>query len=147
MHRILVSDKLAASALDRLREFPDVAVDVKTGMSGEELIATIPEYDGLIVRSGTQVTAGVLAAATKLRVVGRAGVGVDNIDVKAASMRGIVVMNTPGANSMATAELALALMLAVSRNIPQAHASVKAGEWRRNEFVGVQLYRKTLGIV
>ena len=147
MYRILVSDKLGAAALEKLKEYPDIAVDVKTGLAKEQLLEIIPEYDGLIVRSGTQVTADVLAAAKKLRVVGRAGVGVDNIDVKAASLYGIVVMNTPGANSMATAELAMALMLAVSRNIPQAHASLKAGEWRRSDFVGGQLYRKVLGII
>lgn len=147
MYRILVSDKLGAAALDRLKEYPDISVDVKTGLDKDQLLAVIPEYDGLIVRSGTQVTEEVLAAGTKLRVVGRAGVGVDNIDVKAASMRGVVVMNTPGANSMATAELTMALMLAVSRHVAQAHASVKAGEWRRSDFVGVQLYRKVLGII
>ncbi len=147
MYRILVSDKLGAAALERLKEHADMSVDVKTGLSKEELLAVIPDYDALIVRSGTQVTAEVLAAAKKLRVVGRAGVGVDNIDVKAATMSGVVVMNTPGANSMATAELTMALMLAVSRNIPQAHASLKAHEWRRSEFVGVQLYNKVLGIV
>ena len=147
MYRLLVSDKLGAVALERLKEYPDIAVDMKTGLSPEQLIEIIGEYDGLIVRSGTKVTADLLAAAKKLRVVGRAGVGVDNIDVKAASMRGVVVMNTPGANSMATAELTMALMLAVSRNIPQAHASLKAGEWRRSDFVGGQLYRKTLGVI
>lgn len=147
MYRILVSDKLGAAALEKLREYDDVAVDVKTGLSKEELLAIIPEYDGLIVRSGTKVTADVLAAAERLRVIGRAGVGVDNIDVPAASMHGVVVMNTPGANSMATAELTIALMLAVSRHIPQAHASLKAGEWKRSNFVGSQLYRKTLGII
>jgi len=147
MYRILVSDKLGAAALDRLKEYDDIAVDVKTGLSREQLIEIIGDYDGLIVRSGTQVTADVLAAGQKLRVVGRAGVGIDNIDVKAASMHGVVVMNTPGANSMATAELTMGLMLAVSRNIPQAHASLKAGEWRRSDFVGTQLYRKVLGVV
>lgn len=147
MYRILVSDKLGTAALDKLKEYPDIVVDVKTNLTKEQLIEIIPEYDGLIVRSGTQVTADVLAAGKKLRVVGRAGVGVDNIDIKAASMYGIIVMNTPGANSMATAELALALMLAASRNIPQAHASMNAGEWRRSDFVGTQLYHKVLGII
>lgn len=147
MYRILVSDKLGAAALERLKEYPDIAVDVKTGLTREQLLEVMPDYDGLIVRSGTQVTADVLAAGKQLRVVGRAGVGIDNIDVKAASMHGVVVMNTPGANSMATAELTLALMLAVSRNIPQSHASLKAGEWRRSDFVGTQLYHKVLGII
>lgn len=147
MYRILVSDKLGAAALEMLRGFDDVAADVNTGLSAEQLLAIIPEYDGLIVRSGTRVTADLLEAARQLRVIGRAGVGVDNIDVRAASMRGIVVMNTPGANSIATAELTLSLMLAASRHIPQAHASLLDGEWRRGDFVGTQLFRKTLGIV
>lgn len=147
MYRILISDKLGAAALQKLKEYDDVAVDVKTGLSTEQLLESIPAYDALIVRSGTQVTADMLAAGVRLRVVGRAGVGVDNIDVKAASMHGIVVMNTPGANSIATAELTMALMLAVSRNIPQAHSSLMADEWRRGDFVGGQLYHKVLGIV
>jgi D-3-phosphoglycerate dehydrogenase len=147
MYRILVSDKLGSAALERLKEHSDVTVDIKTGLSRDELIAIIPDYDALIVRSGTQVTADVLAAGKKLRVVGRAGVGVDNIDVKSATMHGVVVMNTPGANSIATAELTMGLMMAVSRNIPQAHASLGAGEWRRGDFVGGQLYRKVLGII
>ncbi len=147
MYKILVSDKLGAAALERLKEHADMSVDLKTGMSKEQLLEVIPEYDALIVRSGTQVTADVLAAGKKLRVVGRAGVGIDNIDVKAATMSGVVVMNTPGANSMATAELTMALMLAASRNIAQAHGSLKAGEWRRSDFVGVQLHHKVLGIV
>lgn len=147
MHRILVSDKLGPAALEQLSDLPDVSVDVKTGLSPAELIAVIPDYDALIVRSGTQVTADVLAAGEKLRVVGRAGVGLDNIDVRAASLQGVVVMNTPGANSMATAELTLALMLAASRHVPLAHASLLAGEWRRSEFTGRQLHRKVLGCI
>ena len=147
MYRILVSDKLGPAALNMLQEYDDVAVDVKVGLTKDQLLKIIADYDGLIVRSGTQVTADVLAAAKQLRVVGRAGVGVDNIDVRAASMQGIVVMNTPGANSMATAELTMALMLAVCRNITQAHASLKSGEWRRGDFIGTQLYRKTLGVI
>jgi D-3-phosphoglycerate dehydrogenase / 2-oxoglutarate reductase len=147
MYRILVSDKLGTDGLARLDEAADASYDVKTGLSKEELLAIMPEYDGLIVRSGTQVDADVLAAGTRLKVVGRAGMGVDNIDVRAATIRGIVVMNTPQANSIATAEEALALMLAVSRHIAPAHASLAAGEWRRSDFVGTQLYRKTLGIV
>jgi D-3-phosphoglycerate dehydrogenase / 2-oxoglutarate reductase len=147
MYRILVSDKLGASALERLQSYPDVEVDYRMGLSPEEIRSIIADYDGLIVRSGTKVTADILAAATRLRVVGRAGVGVDNIDLNAATMQGVIVMNTPGANSMATAELTLGLMLAASRHIPQAHASLKTGEWRRSDFVGVQLYGKVLGII
>ncbi len=147
MYRILVSERVGPAALDKLGSYSDVSVDVKIGMDRDELLAIIPDYDALIIRSGTQVTADVLAAGTKLRVVGRAGVGIDNIDVKAASLQGVVVMNTPGANSMATAEMALALMLAAGRNIPQAHASVKAGQWRRSDFTGGQLYHKVLGCI
>lgn len=147
MYRILVADKLGAAALERLKSFSDVEVEYKTGLSREELLATIPEFDGLIVRSGTKVTGEVFEAAKRLRVVGRAGVGVDNIDLNAATMHGVIVMNTPGANSMATAELTIGLMLAASRHIPQSHNSLLAGEWRRNDFVGVQLYGKVLGII
>lgn len=147
MYRILVSDKLGESGLKRLDAAADATYDMKTGLSPEELKAILPEYDALIVRSGTKVTADLLSAAEKLQVIGRAGMGVDNIDVPAATERGVVVMNTPGANSIATAELTLALMLAASRHVAQADASLKAGEWRRSEFVGRQLYGKTLGII
>ncbi len=147
MYRILVSDKLGDAALEKLGEFDDVTVDVILGHDQDQLLEIIPNYDALIVRSGTQVTADMLAAAKRLRVVGRAGVGVDNIDVRAATMNGVVVMNTPGANSIATAELTLGLMLAAGRHIPQSHSSLKAGEWRRGDFVGTQLYGKTLGVV
>lgn len=147
MYRILVSDKLGADGLARLEQMPDVHFDNRPGLSRDELLAIIPDYDGLIVRSSTKVTADLLQAASRLRVVGRAGMGVDNIDVPAATMRGVVVMNTPGANSLATAELAMALLLATSRHVPQSHVSLKGGEWRRNDFVGRQLYRKTLGVV
>jgi D-3-phosphoglycerate dehydrogenase / 2-oxoglutarate reductase len=147
MFRILISDKLGADGLERLAQANDATYDVKIGLSKAELLAIIADYDGLIVRSETKVDAEVLAAATNLKVVGRAGMGVDNIDVRAATMRGIIVMNTPQANSIATAEQALALMLAASRFTVQAHASLKAGEWRRSDFVGRQLYRKTLGII
>jgi D-3-phosphoglycerate dehydrogenase len=147
MFKILISDKLGAAGLERLDQAADAAYDLKTGISKEELIAILPEYDALIVRSETKADAEVLAAGTKLKVVGRAGMGVDNIDVRAATMRGIIVMNTPQANSIATAEQTMALMLAASRYTAQSHASLAAGEWNRSQFTGVQLYRKTLGIV
>ncbi len=147
MYRILVSDKLGESGLKRLDAAADATYDMKTGLSPDELKAILPEYDALIVRSGTKVTADLLGAAEKLQVIGRAGMGVDNIDVPAATDRGVVVMNTPGANSIATAELAMALMLAASRHVAQADASLKAGEWRRSEFVGREVYGKTLGII
>lgn len=147
MHKILVSDKLGQAGLDRLDSAEDATYDIKTGLSKDDLIAIIPEYDGLIIRSGTKPDADVLAAATRLKVIGRAGIGVDNIDIKAATSRGIIVMNTPQANSIATAEQTMALMLAVSRHTAPAHASLLAGEWKRSAFVGQQLYRKTLGVI
>ena len=147
MYHILISDKLGKAGLDRLDEIDDVDYEMKTGLSAAELQAIIPDYDALIIRSGTQVTADLLAAATNLKVVGRAGIGVDNIDIQAATLRGIIVMNTPGANSVATAEQTMTLMLAASRHTAVAHASLKAGEWRRSDFVGTELYGKTLGVI
>ncbi|HSM58993.1 MAG TPA: phosphoglycerate dehydrogenase [Candidatus Sulfomarinibacteraceae bacterium] len=147
MYRILISDKLGQAGLDRLDEVEDASYDMKTDLSKDELLAMIPEYDALIVRSGTKVDKDVLEAGERLKVVGRAGIGVDNIDIREATMRGIIVMNTPTANSVATAEQTMALMLALSRHTAEAHASLKAGEWRRSEFVGVELNGKTLGII
>ncbi len=147
MFKILISDKLGAAGLERLDQTKDATYDLKTGMSKEELMAILPGYDALIVRSETKADAEVLAAGTNLKVVGRAGMGVDNIDVRTATMRGIIVMNTPQANSIATAEQAMALMLAASRYTAHSHASLAVGEWNRAKFTGVQLYRKTLGIV
>ncbi|MFN2137767.1 MAG: phosphoglycerate dehydrogenase [Candidatus Promineifilaceae bacterium] len=147
MFRILVSDKLGQAGLDRLDAAEDVSYDLKTSLSQEELLEVMPEYDALIVRSGTKVTEDVLKAGSKLKVVGRAGMGVDNIDVRAATLAGIIVMNTPGANSVATAEHTLALMLGVTRHIAPAHASLLAGEWKRSSFTGTELLGKTLGII
>ena len=147
MFRILVSDKLGDAGLEILEKTEDVEVTLKTGMSPDELIATIPGYDALIIRSGTTVTADVLAAGDKLQVVGRAGVGVDNVDIEAATRHGVIVMNTPTANSVATAEQTLALMLAANRHTARAHASLERGEWKRSAYVGTELYEKTLGII
>ncbi len=147
MFKILISDKLGQAGLDRLEEATDAAYDMKTGLSKDELIAIIPDYDALIIRSGTKVDADVLAAGVNLKVVGRAGIGVDNIDIQAATKRGIIVMNTPTANSVATAEQTMTLMLAVSRNTAQAYASMLAGEWNRSQYTGVELYQKTLGVI
>ncbi len=147
MFRILISDKLGAVGLQRLDRAGDVSYDHLPNLSKDELLKIIGDYDALIVRSGTQVDSDILQAGSRLRVVGRAGMGVDNIDVRAATMRGIVVMNTPDANSVATAEQAMALMLALCRHIAPAHASLLAGEWRRSDFVGIELKGKTLGIV
>jgi D-3-phosphoglycerate dehydrogenase len=145
MFRVLVSDPLAEAGVAILRA--RAAVDVRTGLSREELLAILPEYDALIVRSETNVSADVLAAGTRLRVVTRAGVGTDNIDVPAATERGISVLNTPGPNSIAAAEHTLAVTLATLRHIPLADASLRAGKWERKRFVGSELYRKTLGVV
>ncbi len=147
MYHILISDKLGKAGLERLDQMDDIQYDLKPGLSKAELLEIIPSYDGLIIRSGTQVDADVLTAATNLKVVGRAGMGVDNIDIEAATMRGVIVMNTPGANSIATAEQTMALMLAVNRHTAPAHASLLAGEWARSQFVGTELYGKTLGII
>ncbi len=147
MYRIIVTDKLGDAGLKRLNQAEDIKYDIRLQLGKEELLATIAEYDAIIVRSGTHVDADVIAAGKNLRLIGRAGIGVDNIDIRAASARGIIVMNTPLANAVATAEQALALMLAVSRHTAAAHASLLAGEWRRSEFVGQQLYRKVLGII
>lgn len=147
MFRILVSDKLGDDGLRQLDEASDVSYDMKLKMPMAELLEVIPEYDAIIVRSGTKVDADVLDAGTRLKVVGRAGIGVDNIDIQAATARGIIVMNTPQANAVATAELAIGLMLSVSRHIATGHASLLDGRWQRSDFVGQQLYRKCLGII
>jgi D-3-phosphoglycerate dehydrogenase len=144
MDRILVADRVAEDGVALLKEHADV--DVRVGMSPAELIAAIPAYDGLVVRSATKVTAEVIEAAHNLKVIGRAGVGVDNIDVEAATMHGIVVANAPEAITVATAEHAIGLMLAVARNIPTAHDSLQQGRWEPSKFVGVELRGKTLGL-
>lgn len=145
--RVLISDKVDAQCVEVLGRHPDIDVDLKTGLSPAELIAIIGDYDGLIVRSSTQVTAEVLEAAKQLRVVGRAGAGVDNIDVPTATRCGVVVMNTPGGNSVSTAEHSFAMLMAVARRIPQAAASIKAGKWERGKYTGVELAGKTLGVI
>ncbi len=145
MARILVADPIAEAGIDALR--PAGEVHVRTGLAPEELKQIIPDFDALIVRSQTQVTADILEAATNMKIIGRAGVGVDNIDVPVATKRGIIVVNSPSGNTIAACELAFALMMASARNIPQAHISTSAGEWKRSKFVGSELNRKTLGIV
>jgi len=138
---------MSPKGIEVFSRYPDIEVDVKVGMSPEELISVIGEYDGLAIRSATKVTAEVVAAADRLKVVGRAGIGVDNIDIPAATARGIVVMNTPKGNTITTAEHTISMMLALSRNIPQATASMKAGKWEKSKFMGKELFNKTLGIV
>lgn len=146
--KVLVSDNLSPLGVEILKKEDGLEVDVKTGMSKEELIKVIPEYEGLVVRSATKVTADVIEAAKNLRVIGRAGVGVDNIDLDAAGKKGIIVMNAPDGNMITTAEHAMALMLSMSRNIPAANNSLKLEKkWSPKTFMGVELYGKTLGII
>ncbi|MBI3603664.1 MAG: phosphoglycerate dehydrogenase, partial [Nitrospirae bacterium] len=144
--KILVSDSLSKQGLEIL-ERAGFTVDVKTKLSKEELLKEIKQYDGLIVRSATKVTAELIAAADRLKVVGRAGSGLDNVDTQAATRRGIVVMNTPGGNTVTTAEHTMAMIFSMTRRIPQATASMKGGKWEKEKFMGVELYNKTLGIV
>lgn len=146
MPKVLIADELSQHAVAIFRQ-RGVEVDVRTGLKAPDLKAAIPEYDGLAVRSATKVTAEILAAAPKLKVVGRAGIGVDNIDVPAATQRGVVVMNTPHGNSITTAEHAIAMMFALARQIPQADKSTQARKWEKSRFMGVELTGKTLGIV
>ena len=146
MPTVLIADKLSPAAVDVFRQ-RGVEADVRTGLSPEELKTVIADYDGLAIRSATKVTAEVLDAAARLKVVGRAGIGVDNVDVPAASSRGVVVMNTPFGNAITTAEHAIALMFALARQIPRADASTRAGKWEKSRFMGVELHGKTLGII
>ena len=146
MTKVLIADKLSARAVE-IFEARGIEVAVRTGLKEPELIEAIDGYDGLAVRSATKVTAKVLTAAAQLKVVGRAGIGVDNIDLAAATARGIVVMNTPYGNTITTAEHAIALMMALARQIPQADRSTQAGRWEKNRFLGVELTGKTLGII
>ncbi len=146
MPKVLISDKLSPAAVQIFKD-RGVDVDVRTGLSPEELKTIIGEYDGLAIRSATRVNAEILEVARNLKVVGRAGIGVDNVDVPAATARGIIVMNTPFGNSITTAEHAIALMFAVARDIPQANASTHSGKWEKSRFMGVELTGKTLGII
>ena len=147
MFKVLVSDPVSDHGIRQLVEAPDVQVDKKTGLSEDELVAIIGEYDALLVRSQTKVTKRVLEAGTRLKVVGRAGVGVDNIDLDAATSRGIIVINAPDGNTITTCEHTFAMMMALARHIPQAYAKTIAGQWDRKSFVGVELRNKTLGII
>jgi D-3-phosphoglycerate dehydrogenase len=145
--KVLVSDPISERGVSELASGGKLDVTVKTGQKEDELLKTIGQYSALVVRSQTKVTARVIEAATELKVIGRAGVGVDNVDVDAATKRGIIVMNTPGGNTISTAEHAFSLLVAIARNIPQAHSSMKAGKWDRKSFEGVELYNKTLAIL
>lgn len=145
MSKVLVSDPVDQAGIDILQQVAQV--DVNTNLSEEELVRLIPEYDAIMIRSGTRVTESVIEAAAQLKIIGRAGVGVDNVNVPAATRRGILVVNSPEGNTIAAAEHAIAMMLSLSRHIPDASASVKVGQWNRKQFTGVEVYKKTLGIV
>ena len=145
MPKVLITDNVAAEGIDLLKKH--VPVDVKRGLSPDELIATIPGYDALVVRSETRVTEPVISAGCDLKVVARAGIGVDNIDLDAATRAGVAVVNAPIGNTVAAAEHTVALMLALARNVPQAYASMKEGQWQRSAFMGIEVRNKTLGIV
>ncbi len=144
--RVLVSDSLSEKGIEILKN-AGLSVDVNTKLSKEELLKVIGDYDGLVVRSATKVTAEVLNAAKNLKVVGRAGAGLDNIDVPASTKKGVVVMNTPGGNTVTTAEHSISMLLAMLRMIPQATASIKSGKWEKSKFTGTEFCNKTLGIV
>ena len=144
--KILISDNLSKQGVEILQK-AGLTVEVKTKMPKEELLREIKRYEGLIIRSATKVTAEVLGAADKLRIIGRAGSGLDNVDIPTATKRGIVVMNTPGGNTVTTAEHSLAMIFALLRKIPQATASMKSGKWEKERFMGTELYNKNLGIV
>jgi D-3-phosphoglycerate dehydrogenase len=147
MLKILVSDPISDQGIQQLHDAADIEVDKKTGLSEDELIAIIGDYDALLVRSQTKVTPRIMQAAKKLKVIGRAGVGVDNIDLEAATQRGIVVINAPDGNTIATCEHTFAMIMAVARSIPQAYKKTVEGVWDRKSFVGVELRNKTLGVV
>jgi D-3-phosphoglycerate dehydrogenase / 2-oxoglutarate reductase len=146
MPTVLIADKLSPQAMAVFKE-RGVETDVKTGMTPEELLKVAGNYEGIAIRSATKITKDVLAVASKLKVVGRAGIGVDNVDIPAATAKGVVVMNTPFGNSVTTAEHAISLMMSLARDIPEANASTHAGKWEKNKFMGVEIAGKTLGLI
>lgn len=147
MHRILIADSLPEEALAAFQDMDDIEIDNRPGISPDDLASVLSGYEGLVVRSRTRVTAELLGHGETLRVIGRAGAGVDNIDSAEATRRGIIVMNTPGGNTIAAAEHTLALILSTLRNVPQAHGSMKAKRWDRKTYMGNELYQKTVGII
>src|SRR5512139_1794987 len=145
--KILVTEPLSVRGIQVLEEAPGFEVDVNPNLTHEELLSIIKSYEALIIRSGTTVSADVIKAADRLKVIGRAGIGLDNVDIPAASKRGIVVMNTPEGNVIATAEHAIAMLMALSRSIPQAAAAMRAHRWEKERFRGKELFDKTLGVI
>ncbi len=146
MPKVLIADKLSPAAVAIFKE-RGVEADVKTGLTKEELLKIVDQYDGIAIRSATKLTADVIKAAKNLKVVGRAGIGVDNVDIPAATGAGVIVMNTPFGNSITTAEHAISLMLALARELPAANASTQAGKWEKNRFMGVEITGKVLGLI
>ncbi|OED36657.1 phosphoglycerate dehydrogenase [PVC group bacterium (ex Bugula neritina AB1)] len=146
-YKVLVTDSLSEKGLAILRSCEEIELDLSLGLSPEDLTEKIKGYDAILIRSGTKLTEAILSSADNLKVIGRAGVGVDNVDVDFASYKGIIVMNAPSGNTLSTAELTISMLLALARKIPQANASMKAKKWDRKGFVGVELFGKTLGIV
>src|SRR6201995_1925703 len=146
MPKVLIADKLSPAAIAIFKE-RGVEADVKTGLAKEELIKIVGGYDGIAIRSATKITADVIKAAKNLKVIGRAGIGVDNVDIPAATGAGVIVMNTPFGNSITTAEHAISLMLALARELPAANASTQAGKWEKNRFMGVEITGKLLGLI
>ena len=147
MYKILVSDPISPDGLKSLTDHSDFNVDIQTDLNETELAEIIPNYEGLIVRSQTQVTSNIIAAAPNLKVIARAGVGVDNIDVEAATKHGVIVINAPDGNTISATEHLMAMILSMARNVPQAHQSLKNGKWDRKAYRGTELYNKTLGVI
>jgi len=145
--KVLVSDNLGEAGIRMFQQEEGIEVDVNTGLSPEELKSIIGDYDGLVIRSATKVTEDLLEAAARLKVVGRAGIGLDNVDIPAATKRGMIVMNTPGGNVITTAEHAIGMLLSLSRNIPEGTASLKAGRWDKKKLQGREIYNKVLGVI
>ena len=145
--KILIADSISQRGIDEMTRDGGLDVSTQTGLSESELVGIIPEFSGVVVRSQTKITAPIVNAGARLRVIGRAGVGVDNVDVEAATRRGVIVMNAPGGNTISTAEHAFSLLLCVARKIPQADALLRGGKWDRKNLEGVELFNKTLGII
>src|ERR1043166_10265561 len=145
--KILIADSISQRGIDEMTRDGALDVSIRTGLSETELAGIVPEFSGIVVRSQTKITASIINAATNLRAIGRAGVGVDNVDVEAATRRGVIVMNAPGGNTISTAEHAFSLLLCVARKIPQADALLRGGKWDRKNLEGGELFNKVLGIV
>jgi len=146
-YKVLITDHISQDGVDILKKDKDIEVDIKAGIKNSDLKKIIGEYDAVITRSGTTVTPELIEKPGKLKIIGRAGVGLDNVDIEAASMKGIIVMNAPTGNTLAACELTMAMMLSVVRKVPAANQSTKSGEWNRKKFMGIQLYRKTLAVI